>query len=86
MYADILQSFNNIIKVAYPVVISMFSMNIMIFIDRAFVAKCNLTEFAATMPACANIAFTIEGISVLPVVGLGTAMSVIVGHEKGAEH
>jgi len=35
--------------------------------------------------SCANIAFTIEGISVLPVMGLATAISVIVGHERGAE-
>lgn len=54
-------SFNNIIKITYPMIISMFSMNIMIFIDRAFVAKCNLTEFAATMPA-SNLATTLGSI------------------------
>lgn len=54
-------SFSNIIKITYPVIISMFSMNIMIFIDRAFVAKCNITEFAATMPA-SNLATTLGSI------------------------
>ncbi|MFT8351228.1 MATE family efflux transporter [Clostridium saccharoperbutylacetonicum] len=54
-------SFNTIIKITYPMIISMFSMNIMIFIDRAFVAKFNLTEFAATMPA-SNLATTIGSI------------------------
>lgn len=54
-------SFNNIIKITYPIIISMFSMNIMIFIDRAFVAKSNLTEFAATMPA-SNLAATLGSI------------------------
>ncbi|SDE10787.1 MATE family efflux transporter [Sporomusa acidovorans] len=44
-------SFRNILTITYPVVLSMLSVNIMIFVDRTFVAHYNLTQFAAMMPA-----------------------------------
>ena len=44
-------SFRYILKITYPVVLSMLSMNIMIFADRTFVAHYDLTQFAAMMPA-----------------------------------
>jgi MATE family multidrug resistance protein len=73
-------SFNNIIKITYPVIISMFSMNIMIFIDRAFVAKCNLTEFAATMPA-SNLSTTIGSIF----TGIIGYCAVLISQYNGAK-
>lgn len=54
-------SYKNIIKIAYPVILTMFSMNIMIFVDRAFVAKYNITQFAATLPA-SNLALTVGSV------------------------
>ena len=60
-------TFKQIIKTAYPVIISMLSLNIMLFVDRAFVAQYNLTQFSAIMPAgffgmaIANIFLGISG-------------------------
>lgn len=44
-------SFKNILRITYPVVLSMLSLNIMQFVDRAFVANSSLTQFSATMPS-----------------------------------
>lgn len=44
-------SFKHIVKITYPVMFSMLSMNIMVLVDRTFVAQYNLTQFAAMMPA-----------------------------------
>ncbi|WP_220387753.1 MATE family efflux transporter [Sporomusa ovata] len=44
-------TYRHIVKISYPVVLSMLAMNIMVFVDRTFVAQYNLTQFAAMMPA-----------------------------------
>lgn len=44
-------SFRQIMTITYPVVFSMFSLNIMILADRAYMAHYDLTQFAAMMPA-----------------------------------
>lgn len=44
-------SFNQIIKLTYPLILSMLSFNAMVFVDRLYVAQYDLTQFAAMMPA-----------------------------------
>ncbi|BBB93478.1 MAG TPA: MATE family efflux transporter [Methylomusa anaerophila] len=44
-------SYRHIVQIAYPVTLSMLSMNAMIFVDRMFVSQYNLTQFAAMIPA-----------------------------------
>lgn len=65
-------SLRNIIKITYPVILSMFSLNIMTFVDRAFISKSSISEFAAAVPA-SNLATTISSIFI-GIVGFGAAL------------
>ncbi|KKM10355.1 hypothetical protein SY88_14245 [Clostridiales bacterium PH28_bin88] len=73
-------SFENIIRITYPVILSMFTLNIMVFVDRAFVAKYSLTQFAATMPA-SNLATTVASIF----IGIVGFLSALVSQYYGAQ-
>lgn len=77
-------SFKKIIKITYPIILSMFSLNIMIFIDRAFVAKYNLTEFAATVPA-GNMATAISSIFIGVISFSGAMIAQYYGANKRKE-
>ncbi|WP_150275292.1 MATE family efflux transporter [Paenibacillus tepidiphilus] len=72
-------SYRNIIRITYPIILSMFSINIMVFIDRAFVARYDTTQFAAVMPA-SNVATSLASIF-LGVVGFS---STLISHHYGA--
>lgn len=74
-------SFKNIIGIVYPVILSMFSLNIMTFIDRAFVSKSSLAEFAAIVPA-SNLATSISSIFI-GIIGFGT---VLISQYYGAKN
>lgn len=74
-------SLKNIVKTTYPIILSMFSLNIMTFIDRAFVSKSSLAEFAAVVPA-SNLATTISSIFI-GIIGFGAAL---VAQYYGAEN
>ena len=65
-------SLKKIVEITYPIIFSMFSLNLMIFVDRAFVAKYNLTQFAATMPA-GNVASAISSIFI-GVIGFASTL------------
>lgn len=54
-------SYKKIINITYPIILSMFSINIMVFIDRAFVAQYDITQFAAVMPS-SNVATSLGSI------------------------
>ncbi|MGC5327092.1 MATE family efflux transporter [Brevibacillus sp. SYSU BS000544] len=72
-------SYKKIISVTYPIILSMFSINIMIFVDRAFIAQYDITQFAAVMPA-SNVATSLASIF-LGVVGFS---STLISHFYGA--
>lgn len=72
-------SFRHILTITYPVVLSMLSVNIMIFVDRTFVAHYDLTQFAAMMPA-GSLATAISCIF----TGVISYVSVLVAQYYGA--
>ncbi|WP_188400119.1 MATE family efflux transporter [Sporomusa sp. GT1] len=61
-------SFRQIIKITYPVVLSMLSFNVLVFVDRLYVSWYDLTQFAAMLPA----SFT--------AIGLASIFTGIVGY------
>jgi len=73
-------SLKNILKITYPVILSMFSLNIMTFVDRAFVSKSSISEFAAVVPA-SNLATTISSIFI-GIIGFG---ATIIAQYNGAK-
>lgn len=74
-------SVKNILKITYPVILSMFSLNIMTFVDREFVSKSSISEFAAVVPA-GNLATTISSIFI-GIIGFGAA---IIAQYNGAKN
>ncbi len=61
-------SFRQIIKITYPVVLSMLAFNALVLVDRLYVAQYDLTQFAAMLPA----SFT--------AIGLASIFTGIVGY------
>jgi len=73
-------SFNRILKIAYPSILSMLSLNIMQFVDRMFVANFSLTQFSAIMPSSI---FSMAVSSVF--LGMAGYVSSLVSQYFGAE-
>ncbi|SHK22949.1 MATE family efflux transporter [Paramaledivibacter caminithermalis] len=74
-------SLQKILKITYPIILSMFSLNLMVFVDRAFVAKYSLTQFAAAMPA-GNIASAISSIFIGVIGFTATLIAQYYGADK----
>lgn len=72
-------SFKKIVKIAYPTIVSMLSLNIMQFVDRTFVAKYDITQFSAIMPS-GVLAMTVSSIF----LGIAGYVSVLVSQYYGA--
>ncbi|MBP2645083.1 MAG: norM 1 [Firmicutes bacterium] len=77
-------SIKNILIITYPLILSMFSLNIMMFIDRAFVARYDLTQFAALVPA-SNLAVTTASIFTGMLGFVGTLVAQYYGAKKYAK-
>ncbi|AKG35125.1 MATE family efflux transporter [Paenibacillus durus] len=74
-------TYRSIIGITYPIILSMFSMNIMVFVDRAFVARYDLVEFAATLPA-GNTATAIANLFIGMIAFVSTLISQYYGAGK----
>ena len=72
-------SFKRIIQIAYPMILSMFSVNIMQFIDRTFIAKFDLIQFSAVMPS-GMFSLTVSSIF----LGIASYVSSLVSQYYGA--
>ncbi|WP_223069094.1 MATE family efflux transporter [Paenibacillus caui] len=72
-------TFSRMLRLAVPVLLSMFSLNVMVFVDRAFVAKYDLVQFAATLPA-SNLATSFANLF----IGLIGFASVLISQYYGA--
>ncbi|MBN2531398.1 MAG: MATE family efflux transporter [Spirochaetales bacterium] len=77
-------SIKRIITITLPVVLSSLALNVMVFVDRAFIAKASLTQFSATMPA-SFFANTIASIFLGMVGYASTLISQYYGAGKNKE-
>lgn len=72
-------SLKSILRITMPVILSMFSLNLMVFVDRAFVSKYDLGQFAAVVPA-SSVGTAISGIF----IGIVGFVSTLVAQYYGA--
>ncbi|BBB91841.1 MAG TPA: MATE family efflux transporter [Methylomusa anaerophila] len=74
-------SFKRIIRITYPVLLSMLSFNAVVFVDRLYVAQYDLTQFAAMLPA----GFSAIGLASI-FTGIIGYVSVLAAQSYGAGH
>lgn len=72
-------SIQTILKITLPVILSMFSLNLMVFVDRAFVSMYDLGQFAAVVPA-GNVGTAISSIF----IGIIGFVSTLIAQYYGA--
>ncbi|MNO18764.1 Multidrug resistance protein NorM [compost metagenome] len=73
-------TYRYILGITYPIILSMFSMNLMVFVDRAFVAQYDLIEFAASVPA-GNAATAVANLF----IGMIAFVSTLISQYYGAK-